>query len=142
MKRIYEINFDDGYIDSAGNFEGSCVRVVDYKNKQVLKKLINPDKIITTSKGIAIKFDYPLTNSATFIFTREDGFTRKDFFKAIYEGYDYIYLSEKDPGIIPGTCNRTYSEGQFGIWGHVIKDLFIEGVVKINRNTFELLIGS
>ena len=122
--------------------EYPCVSVVQYGDKLLRKSVIDRNKIITKSKKIEIKFDYPLTNSVTLEFRNKNGFRVIDFFKAIHDGYRKIYAMEKDPGLIPGMFNRARSEGPVGIWGHVIEDLYIEQVYETSPNKFKLSIGS
>jgi len=140
-KVTHEINHrDDEFAKDVGS--QPCVRVVDYKDQEILDALIDPDEVITQSEKIKIRFDYPLSNPTTFSFNKDGSFTRKDLFRAIYTGYEDIYASEENPGMIEGTYNRATSEGPYGIWGHVIEDLFIEGVVQISKDSFTLQMGS
>ena len=124
----------------AGGRTGA-VRVIDYINSET--NVINPNKKITKSKKIMIYFNYPLTNPTILTFKNNKGFSRMDIFKAIYEGYTHIYnLEEKTcgpTGNIPG--NRKLSIGQFGIWGHHIDQLFIEGF-DIDNENIKLHMGS
>jgi hypothetical protein len=122
-----------------------CARVYEYPDaaKRNGVAVVNPRQKITEATTIKIVFDYPLTNPATFTFKNEKGFTRLDLFKAIYEGYKAIYDAEKDPGTVnPVVLNRASSEGPYGIWGHYMDDLIVEGVRKGRGNTYHLAIGS
>ncbi len=129
----------------------TCVRVCEYpefmnKNDNGDSKLIDPDELIINRRKIKIKFSYPLSNPTHITFQSKNGFTRKDLFRVIYEGYKRIYDEEervdKDPGMISGMPNRATSQGPFGIWGHVMKDLFIEGVIDCGNGKYELSMGS
>jgi hypothetical protein len=110
--------------------------------------IIDADEIITTRDSIFIKFDYPLSRAVSFSYhkKRPEGFSRRDFYKCILAGYHRIYSEEHkavgDPGHIPGMLNRQSSEGPYGIWGHDIGDLVLEGVIDNDDGTFDLLIGS
>lgn len=117
-------------------------RVVGFKDPNIVDNLIDPDKLITPSKDIKIRFDYPLSRPVVLSFSNPDGFTRKQLFEAIYAGYKHIYDLEDDPGYIEGTFNRASSEGPYGIWGHYMDDLFIEGVLKKTDSYFALVMGS
>jgi len=123
--------FDDGYV--------GCPTVTDCDG------IVNPDVIVTTDKKIVIHFDYPLNNPVDFTFTSKKGFTRAEFYKCICKGYKQIYATEDrdvgKTGNIQGILNRATSRGRYGIWGHHIEDLVIEGITKRN-NKYYLSIGS
>ena len=86
--------------------------------------------------------------SGDFEFTFENNrpYTRKDFWGAVCEGYKRIYreedAAEGPTDNLPGLLDRDSSEGPYGIWGHHIGDLFLEGVREISPNKFELSMGS
>lgn len=92
--------------------------------------MVKPREVVIPHKEITIKYDYPL--DGTFKFTHESrskrGWTRVAVFKAIQSDYRKMYATEEDPGHLPGMLNRAASEGPYGIWGHDIGDLVIEGV--------------
>ena len=108
-------------------------------------KMIKPNEVITKAKEITIHFNYPLDNAADFTFKSKNGFTRKKFYECIAKGYKRIYREEEaddgNPGHISGMYNRATSNGRYGIWGHDIGDLVIEGVEKRGKK-FHLYIGS
>lgn len=110
------------------------------------EELINPDTIVVAQDEITITFDYPLERPAKLTFTNPGGFSRYEFFRCVYEGYKNIYAQEEsvdgDPGMIPGMLNRARSDGPYGIWGHVMSDLFLEGVIDLGCGNYELCIGS
>jgi len=130
---------------------GHSVRVVQYEDDEVLEALTNADEIVTDSSTVQIIFDYPLSHKVQLGFTNivdgeESPFSRRDFWGAVFEGYTQIYR-EEDGAVgstdnIPGMLNRQRSKGPHGIWGHVIDDLFIEGVREVEPNVFELCMGS
>ena len=96
---------------------------------------------------ISIKFSYPLENKVSFEYHNKGGFTRLDLFRCIYEGYKDIYEAEEkevgDPGTYRMLYNRKQSKGKYGIWGHYMNDLRIEGIIYDSKERFiELSIGS
>jgi len=116
----------------------SCVRVCQYLTHADLD-LVDPDEKITDREELSITFDYPMSFPLTITFTNIGGFTRLDLFRVIYEGYKYIYnLEEKEVGE-EGMLNKA---GIFGIWGHHIGGLFIEGVVIDDEGNVDLIMGS
>lgn len=109
-------------------------------------ELVQPYTIVITHDEITISFDYPLSNPTRMTFTNPGGFTRFDFFRCVYEGYKKIYEQEEaadgDPGMIPGMLNRASNNGPHGIWGHVMEDLYLEGVYDEGDGNYRLAIGS
>lgn len=143
---IYDKGTEDEWI--------TCPRVCDFPEFLAQMEhgtpcdgeLIHPDTIVITRDNITITFDYPLSTSAKLTFTKLGGFSRFDFFCCIYEGYKTIYDQEEDvdgdPGLIPGMLNRMSSNGPYGIWGHVMGDLYLEAVIDKGDGDYELGIGS
>lgn len=123
----------------------SCPSVCDFPVVQE-DQIVGGNLKITDLDKIQIRFDYPLSHQVTLAFSNPDGFTRMDFFRAVYDGYVTIYAAETavagNPGLIPGMLNRNTSKGPYGIWGHCMEDLFLEGFREIDPGVFELTIGS
>jgi hypothetical protein len=101
------------------------------------------DEILQGEPTLKFTVTYPLTNPYAVEFVHEDGspWTRRQFIDAVIASYKVVYSSEPDPGHITGMLNRQRSEGPFGIWGHDIGDLVLEGAAK-NGEEWELHIGS
>lgn len=142
----FEVNYMPDWAVEDNHDGGSSVRVVGHCDPVVQSTLIDGDEIVTDSPEITIVFSYPLKSKFELKFTNDGNFTRKDFWRAVYEGYLKIY-GEEDTAVgptdnIPGMCNRAPSEGPYGIWGHHIDDLYLEGVREISSNKFELSMGS
>jgi tetratricopeptide (TPR) repeat protein len=108
------------------------VFVSAYEDIEVRNHVINPDELLITDEEISIGFSYPLTVKAKFEYENKSGFTRMDIFRCIYDGYKQIYDAEEkaagDPGTYERLYNRKKSNGPYGIWGHYLEDLIIEGV--------------
>lgn len=131
-----------------------CPRVCDFLEHFSQKELgtpcddelIDPDTIVISRDKITITFSYPLERETKLTFTNPGGFSRYDFFRCVYEGYKNIYAQEEavagNPGNIPGMLNRARSDGPYGIWGHVMEDLFLEGITDKGDGNYELVIGS
>lgn len=148
-KRYNEGELDDSFEDDYT----TCVSVSDYEDigtgtKYDCFEVVDPDEIVTKDNTIRIMFDYPLSNPVALEFKSPTGkgFTRMEFFKSVFDGYTKIYKTEekddKDPGNVPGMFNRARSEGRYGIWGHVITDLYLEGIIDKGCGNFTLAIGS
>ena len=138
MKSFEFLQKDEEFKKEVGSYP--CYRVEEFPDAN---ELINSDQVITRRKTITIRFDYPLTNKTSLTFKRKDGFTVKDFFRCVYQGYKKIYKEEgEDPGMIQGMFNRQTSHGKYGIWGHVMSDLYLEGAWETKPGVFKLSIGS
>ena len=144
----FEVNYMPNWAIEMSRETGASVRVIGYNDPAVQSTLINGDEIVADSPEITIVFRYPLSGEFELNFKalNDSFFTRKDFWRAVYEGYLKIY-GEEDTAVgttdnIPGMCNRAVSEGPYGIWGHHIGDLYLEGVREISPNKFELSMGS
>lgn len=103
------------------------------------------DELLTPLETLTFEITYPLTNPAVLKVANKGGFTRKDFIHAVYNVYSLIYNEEGPDPEIPNDSmllNRPRSFGKYGIWGHVIGDLWLEGA-DINANgKVKLAIGS
>ena len=89
------------------------------------------DKVLIDDKNITIKFDYPLERPALKNFSNENGFTLAELLRSIYKGYAEIYKEEEvfeKAKMIKNSYNRNKTNGPWGIWGHVIGDLYVEAV--------------
>ena len=145
MKK-FDINYMPDWAVEEGYKDGTSVRVEQYVDPDAQATLIDGDEIVADSPKITIVFSYPLSGNFELEFENEGSFTRKDFWRAVYEGYLKIY-GEEDNAVgptdnIPGMCNRSVSEGPYGIWGHHMSDLYLEGVHEISPDKFELYMGS
>lgn len=89
-------------------------------------------------KGAKFYYTYPLSRTAVFETTEEITMSA-DFIEAFVDGYIEIYRLEEETSpvksgrmcdINPGCplINRNITSGIFGIWGHHIGDLVLEGV--------------
>ena len=145
MKK-FEVNYMPDWAVDENRMNGSSVRVVGYREPVAQSTLIDGDEIVADSPEITIVFNYPLKHKFEFEFTNDNNFTRKDFWRVVYEGYLRIYEEEDvavgSTGNIPGLFNRATSNGPYGIWGHHIDDLYLEGVREVSTNKFELSMGS
>lgn len=128
----FEINYHPNWDGVEKDYE-TCVRVCDWHDSEVMDCLVDASEVVADLEEIKIVFDYPLSHSVTFnFFSNSGGFTRFEFFRAIYKGYDLIYGAE----------NREGSGSPHGIWGHGMGDLFIEGVRETEPGVYALSMGS
>lgn len=121
----------------------------------------NRDEIILQKNMVNVIIDYPLNDQYTFEITPSNGktyFTREDLIRKIAELYQTIYKEENESSTLPeesmrerakkegeicSLLNRAHTNGKYGIYGHVLGDLVIEGIEYIpSKNVIELAIGS
>ncbi len=104
----------------------------------IANHLKDADNYIIDNQEITIMIDYPLADETYWECNSEDpkGWTPRTLLKKIMELYKQIYKEEEETMDTPiptldkrgGLWNRPQSTGRFGIWGHDIEDLYIEGV--------------
>ena len=99
-----------------------------------------PDEIVLEPNNeYKLIIDYPLTTEYTEkIKTTNKGLSRLDFVNLVCNRYKQIYDIEKNTsktkeGYIPGMYNRVKTNGNYGIWGHVLGDLVLH-TLYINEN--------
>jgi hypothetical protein len=87
-------------------------------------------KLVTTAEKICFKLDYPVRTPLLVTATSKGGFTLKAFARVVLRGYKKIY---KEPN-------------KYGVWGHGLADLYLEGIKRIKRqgslSVFHVEIGS
>jgi hypothetical protein len=90
-------------------------------------KPYDPDTQITNQNVIRIIYDYPLGDRLEFEYKSRGGFTKGRIVELIHEAYTNFY---RHPA-------------QYGIWGHSIKDLSLDGIYRVNQsNIYHLEISS
>ena len=74
-------------------------------------ELADPNTLVIKDEKISIQFDYPCDH-LVFEYHHKKGFTRRQLYKAIVRGYEKIFGNEE----------------KYGVWGHQLDDLVIDGV--------------
>lgn len=91
----------------------------------------------------ALKIDYPLKNPAIKIIKYSSLYELIDeirrVYKEVYKEEDET-MTEYHPSGIP--LNRGWSNGKYGIWGHVIEDLVISRITISDNGEIDLGIDS
>jgi hypothetical protein len=106
--------------------------------------------IVDTSEKIRIKFEYPLSHSVVLEFgNAKRPWRLEDLLDCVAEGYVKIYDEEDETRTLPAQApldsilvNRPQTDGKYGIWGHILNDLYIEGMYKDLNGIWRLDIGS
>jgi hypothetical protein len=100
--------------------------------------------VMEPSPTLRFTIDYPLTNPCKVELVHEDAspWTERQFVDAVMAAYREVYASEKDPGRMGGLLNRGKSDGPYGIWGHDLGNLALEGAYKVEDGSWRLSIGS
>ncbi len=139
-----------------GQIESKAPSICGYLNDKETFNLADEDDIVIPHQTTTIVLNYPLKKEFKFEFKADhkDGFTRKHIIGSICQKYQDIYneeevstkmevLSMEDRVKKGGLMNRNKTDGVYGIWGHDIGDLYLEGI-SYNHSTNEvtLSIGS
>ncbi len=100
--------------------------------------------IMEPSPTLRFTITYPLTNPAPISVTHEDGrgWTQIEFVEQIRQSYVAIYAAERHPGYVRGLANRAKSKGPYGIVGHDIEDLILEGAERSPDGSWQIWVGS
>ena len=120
----------------------------DFPEYVDLIKEIDPKEVILPKGKYELKIDYPLSNPyETMILCKDPGITRRMMINLIVGCYREIYKTEDssatiDPNQENGMLlNRVKTNGQYGIWGHVIEDLSLHRLY-VNGNKLTLGVDS
>lgn len=105
-----------------------------------------PDVVIP-NEVLNVKFDYPLSNKVVFKYEKNKGFSLRELVDNICKSYSQIYKEEKRTskergGRMHGMLNRNKTDGKYGIWGHDLGDLALEGLDISEDGTVNLWVGS
>jgi hypothetical protein len=109
---------------------------------------IDPTEVIAPAGTIQVRFDYPLSNPFVAEFSQPQEWAAQDFILAVCNKYEEIYAEEAaTTKVVPighqgSLANRNQTNGKYGIWGHVIEDLSLEGFNKGEDGIYELWLGS
>jgi hypothetical protein len=92
------------------------------------------DKKIVLDKPITVLVEYPVSGSWEFpLAPPKGGWTQASLARSIADLYHHIYeeearTSKVAAGHVPGLMNRDETNGTFGVWGHDLGDLVLEGI--------------
>lgn len=98
--------------------------------------------------ALRVRIDYPLSFPVVIdVSTGEAGFTRRAFAEAVAAAYRRIYEEEDatctlDPTPRGFLLNRSRTDGRYGIWGHDLADLVLEGAERGADGAWWLYVGS
>lgn len=117
---------------------------VEYKS--VIEHL-KPEEEILPAGVYTLKIDYPLTKAMHDTCSYDKPITREQMVNWIVNSYRYIYHMEKktssiEEDRIPGMLNRSETDGEFGIWGHVLGDLDLHTIWVDENNIITLGVDS
>lgn len=97
----------------------------------------------------SVEYDYPMTTSLRVSYHLTPDTTPDDILKLVAKEYQRIYAEEEaSTKVTPGTHsvlqgNRNKTDGKYGIYGHVMGDLFVDGLtIDIENKNIDLCMGS
>lgn len=133
------------FSDDPDDDKGTTPLVSDYiafENKGC--RIAGEDRLVTPLERILIYFEYPVNNPINLEFQQAGGFKLSDIWRCVYQGYEKIYVEEPEPEPDPSwtLLNRPNTYGKYGIWGHTMEQLYLEGFVEKEPGLFYLLMGS
>jgi len=108
-----------------------------------LTGLEDGSELIAPFDRIEVVIDYPLQKPFRFAFERKGGFTREQFVEAVCTTYRAIYDAErmKQP-TVPGLVDAVENRPPFGIFGHALEDLILEGISHQGAGAYQIDVGS
>lgn len=134
-------NPETGKCDKFGKFESISPHIASWFEDESKCEWKDFDEIVIPRTKVTIEFDYPLKSNFRFEFQSDnpDGFTRKNLVDSICKKYQEIYDEENASLTVPptaiekrinrgGLINRERTDGTYGIWGHDLGDLYLEGM--------------
>ena len=116
--------------------------------------LAQPKKVVIPKQTISIAFRYPFSDTFTFDFNADkpEGFTMEHLIDCICRKYKEMYDEENAAVQVStpeerlacgGLLNREQTSGAFGICGHDLGDLYLEGITySAEDNLVTLSVGS
>jgi hypothetical protein len=108
-----------------------------------LQGLENGSEIIAPFDRIDVLIDYPLQKPFRFEFERRGGFSREQLVEAVCKTYRNLYDAErKKQPTVPGLVNAPENRPPFGIFGHDLEDLILEGISHEGAGKYRLEVGS
>jgi hypothetical protein len=92
---------------------------------------------------IEIVVTYPLEKPFRFQFERKGGFTLTQLVEAVCTMYRSVYdAEENDATTAPGLIDAPDNKPPFGIFGHGIEDLILEGIRHEGGGKYRIEVGS
>lgn len=149
-----DYNKETGKCPKSGKEEDSSPPIAHWSENREAFNLYNPKEIVIPQQKINIVFRYPFEKEFVFEFkaNTSEGFTKEYLIDCICNQYEKMYKEENEatpPTSMEermkrgGLVNRESTEGPYGIWGHDIEDLYLEGIEYNEKtNTVHLFIGS
>jgi hypothetical protein len=117
--------------------------------EEQIDRLIDSEEIVISSTKIHLLISYPLRNSAIFeVSNSNEGFTRRKLIEEICKKYKEIYIKEESSSSIKTLLssergellNRNETQGFYGIWGHDLEDLVLNGMDVYENESGQILL--
>ncbi|KAG5177279.1 hypothetical protein JKP88DRAFT_332877 [Tribonema minus] len=117
---------------------------------EALAEMHDADEVVIAEKHIVVELTYPLSGTFRFKLHADTaaGFTRRGLVKRISDTYHQVFYRDEErtqsrsPPCSGFLINRGFSDGKYGIWGHVLGDLVLHTVSRDKDGTYGLGIDS
>jgi hypothetical protein len=101
------------------------------------------EELVAPFDRIEVVVSYPLGKPFRFRFERKGGFTRAQLVETICTMYRDVYRAEaKKQATAPGLVDAPDNRPPFGIFGHDLADLILEGITHQGDGKYRLEVGS
>ena len=149
-KKMYAFSIDGGEFSSVrieDLVDDAAASKVSLLGFHSLDRIGGADTVIDYRHEITVIIDYPLSKPCNLHISGGGPITAGRFCKAIADMYRMIYKEEARTSSLPernirGMLNRASTDGKYGVWGHSIGDLYLEGAVLREDDAWELFMGS
>lgn len=110
-------------------------------------KDLNPEEEILPAGEYHLVINYPLSRSYKESITFSNPVKRKEIAEIIVNAYNKIYkvedkTSKRSISHIPGMLNRVHTDGDYGIWGHDLGDLYLHSIYVDENNVITCSVDS
>jgi hypothetical protein len=139
-----KIKFNMTQIDDGSEYVNDGTEDDSYYDRP----LNNKEIVLPPNQEYILKIDYPLSAPAKFkVKSGEKGITRGKLVSLVRKYYQKVYeIEDSSTGVKPGKAfpllNRNFTDGKFGIWGHVIGDLVLVDAEVSKKNVISLGVDS
>lgn len=146
VEREVDAQFTPNVDDYTGYVIKDSIRIctIDPDAPDSIARVHNLDAPVLPFKFVTLQIDYPMERSFQHVIKAAgDEITRRDLLLGLHTAYTYVYAAEEastqNPVVPPdervGLLNRNCTNGQYGIYGHDLSDLYFEDAFYVTYPT-------